>query len=220
MHTWRPSLLRISSQLGIMKRLVRRLNQPMTATLIKTAKSLNITLDQDRIFSAALLRLLPQLRQRNKGWFHWSNAVRWCVMWKITNVVNVKRGQRTYFEENGTICSPSVCFLILICIGKKDITKRKKVTITSRKNKNKTNKTNKRKQQSFISAYLDGSRSRSQRAQAKIDVVKKKTERGDLPLFSSCTILKTRSYLNSALLFLVLCSETAWKRLLRRLQTG
>ena len=180
MHTWRPSLLRISSQLGIMKRLVRRLNQPMTATLIKTVKSLNITLDQDRIFSAALLRLLPQLRQRNKGWFHWSNAVRWCVMWKITNVVNVKRGQRTYFEENGTICSPSVCFLILICIGKKDITKRKKVTITSRKNKNKTNK---RKQQSFISAYLDGSRSRSQRAQAKIDVVKKKQREEIFPCF-------------------------------------
>ena len=151
MHTWRPSLLRISSQLGIMKRLVRRLNQPMTATLIKTARSLNITLEQDRIFSAALPRLLPQLRQRHKGWFHWSNAVRWCVTWKITNVVNVKRGQRTYFEENGTICLLS------------------NSNLYREKRHNKTQKSDNNKQTKLKKQTKEGSRASSQPTWTAVD---------------------------------------------------
>ena len=50
-----------------MKRLVRGLNQPMTARLIKTAKSLKIPHEIGQIlFSAALPPRLPWLRQKHE----------------------------------------------------------------------------------------------------------------------------------------------------------
>ena len=54
-------------------------------------------------------------------------------------------------------------------------------------------------------------------------LARKKNRRSPILSFSPCTIFKTRSCphnLNSTLSFLVLCSETAWKRLLRGLRTG
>ena len=77
-----------------------------------------------------------------KGWFHWSNAVTWCVTWKITTVV--KGGE---------------CILMWYVKGKKtqqnakknDNNKQKKIYIQKTKQKIKTNK---RKQRSFLSLYF------------------------------------------------------------------
>ena len=89
------------------------------------------------------------------------------------------------------------------------------------KQKIKTKKINKRKQRSFLSVdfLLEaavGSRiihsQEPKRSGEKWTGKNKKRE--ELPSFSPCTLSKTRSgphNLNSALLFLVLCSETARK---------
>ena len=75
----------ISSELGIIKRLERRLNQPMKL---------------DR-FSFLQRFSLPSPVKR---WFHWSNAVTWCVTWKIIKVEKKKSGQMTSTRGNGTVC--------------------------------------------------------------------------------------------------------------------
>ena len=48
--TWRPSLLQ-SRYSYIIKRWVKRLNHPMTATLIKTARRLKVYQETERIFA-------------------------------------------------------------------------------------------------------------------------------------------------------------------------
>ena len=57
----------ISSQLGIRKRLVRRLNQPMTVRLMKTARSLKVPHEIVQIlFPAALPPRLPWLGKKHE----------------------------------------------------------------------------------------------------------------------------------------------------------
>ena len=188
----------------------------MTVRLIKTGTSWKIPHEKDRFFP---LQHFRDYVRSMKGWFHWSNAVIWCVTWKL---------QKSWREENGTIC-------LIIRIGEEDTTKRKKVTITCRKKnpeRNKTKNKNKqkkqKKQRSFLSVYFSlgaavGSRiiqsQEPKRSGEKSTRKNKKKE--DLPSFSLCTLSKTRSglhNLNSAFLFLVLCSETARKRLLHWLR--
>ena len=126
----------ISAQLGIRKRLVRRLNQPMTARLMKTARSLKIPHEIGQILCSASAsaqiprRYLGSVRSMKRS-FHWSNAVTWCAMWKTTNVVS---GDEWTEDFDAREIEQFVCILILFCIGEKDTAKRKTVTITSRKN--------------------------------------------------------------------------------------
>ena len=54
--TWRPSLLQ-SRYSYIIKRLVKRLNQPMTATLIKTARGLKVYHETGRLLQGNNFRL-------------------------------------------------------------------------------------------------------------------------------------------------------------------
>ena len=151
-----------------------------------------------------------------KGWFHWSNAVTWCVTWKNTTVV--KGGE---------------CILTWYVKGKKTQQNAKKMTITSGKNlytKNKTKNKNKQKKAAELPVTLLLAAGRS-RVQDNTEpgaweistkkLTRKNKKREDLPSFSPCTLSKTRSglhNLNSALFFLVLCSETARKRLLHWLR--
>ena len=197
----------ILPQLGIMKRLVRGLNQPMTARLIKTARSLKIPHEIGLIlFSAALPPGPPLSYVRSiKGWFYWSNAVTWCVTWNYQ-----RADRRLSSEEKGTIC----LYSNVIPTGEEDTTKLRKVTITSSKReKNKTKKKHKQKKA----------------AKLHVSPGCQPTSRWGPPLppappprFSLCRNITRSSphHLNSALLFLVLCSETAQKRLLHTLGTG
>ena len=138
----------ISAQLGIRKRLVRRLNQPMTARLMKTARSLKIPHEIGQILCSASAsaqiprRYLGSVRSMKRS-FHWSNAVTWCAMWKTTNVVSgwwVDRG--LWREGNRTICLHSNSILYR--------GKRHSKTQNSDNNKQKKYKTNKRKQVRFL----------------------------------------------------------------------
>ena len=70
--TWRPSLLQ-SRYSYIIKRLVKTMNQPMTATLIRTARSLkiNFTKEIERIFAKEETSVSVHMQEC----FYWSNAV-------------------------------------------------------------------------------------------------------------------------------------------------
>ena len=68
--TWRPSLLQSRSSY-IIKRLVKRLNQLMTATLIKTATKLKIYQEIKRIFT----KERTSVSIHTQECFYWSNAV-------------------------------------------------------------------------------------------------------------------------------------------------
>ena len=192
----------------------------MTARLIKTATSWKIPHEKDR-FSP--LQHFRDYVGSMKGWFHWSIAVTWCVTWKLQKSWREEMEQFVWFRSNVTR------------MGEEDTTKRKKVTITCRKKnlketkqKIRTNKRNKRKQRSFLSVYFSlgyAVVSRIIQSQEPKRLGEKSTrknkKREDLPSFPLCTLSKTRSgphNLNSALLFLVLCSETARKRLLHWLR--
>ena len=88
--TWRPSLLQ-SRYSYIIKRLVKTLNQPMTATLIRTARSSNIYQRNWTVFAKEETSVSVQMQKC----FYWSNAVTWCVTWNITKVVKVEERTRS-----------------------------------------------------------------------------------------------------------------------------
>ena len=130
--TWRPSLLQ-SRYSYIIKRLVKRLNQPMTATQIRIARSLKISHRNWTDFCKGRHFVSVHMQE----WFYWSNAVTWCVTW---NIAKVAKKERTYNrglcrEENRTICLHSN----VIRIGEEHTTKDPK-----RKMWQKPVKTNKR----------------------------------------------------------------------------
>ena len=83
--TWRPSLLQ-SRYSYIIKSLVKRLNQPMTATLIRTTRSLKIYQRNWTDFCKETTSASVHMQE----YFYWSNAVTWCLTWKITRVLTVK----------------------------------------------------------------------------------------------------------------------------------
>ena len=80
----------ISSQLGIRKRLVRRLNQPMTARLMKTARSLKVV---QILFPAALPPRLPWLRKKHEGMI--SLVKRSHMMYHVKNYLGGMKQERT-----------------------------------------------------------------------------------------------------------------------------
>ena len=136
----------LSSQLGIRKRLVRRLNQPMTARLMKTARSLKVPHEIVQIlFPAALPPRLPWLGKKHEEMI---SLVKRCHM--MCHVKNYQGGITWRADrglgcgENGTICLHSN----VIRIGEEDTTKRKKVTKTGSSKKNKKqNKTETQRKQ-------------------------------------------------------------------------
>ena len=109
----------------------------MTTRLIKTATSWKIPHEKRKgqiLFFAALPRQLPWQRKKHEGMI--SLVKRHHMMCHVKN----------YKSREGSGMEQFVCFLLnVIRIGEEDTTKRKKVTITSRKKKTyKRNKTNKR----------------------------------------------------------------------------
>ena len=129
-------------------------------------------------------------------------------------------------------CQPPRTKSNVIRMEEQDTTKRKKVSILVTGRKNIYKKQTKQTEVSRGASCQPTSRWRPQedsekyrarslwRARAK-NWRGKKT--GDLLSFSPCTSFKTRSCphnLNATLSFLILCSETARKRLLRGLGTG
>ena len=178
------------------------------------------------LFFATLSRLLPWLRKKHEGMI--SLVKRRHMMYHVKNYHSCKGRRMKQFLCKRT---PSL-YSNVIRIGEEDTTKPKTVTITSRKyiyvykTKQKI-KTNKRKQRSFLSVYFSlgaavGSRIiQSQEPKRSDKKLTRKNKKRDLPSFSPCTLSKTLSgphNLNSAPLFLVLCSETARKRLLHWLR--
>ena len=115
----------------------------------------------------------------------------------------------------------------VIRIEEQDTTKRKKVSILVTGRKNIHKKQTKQTEVSRGASCQPTSRRRKIQSQEPIKSTGEKWARkkkpGYLLSFSPCTIFKTRSCphnLNATLSFLVLCSETARKRLLRGLGTG
>ena len=100
-----------------MKHLLRRLNQPMTARLIKTAKSLKISQEIDGFFSLQRFRVgsLAWLSEEHEGMI---SLVKRCHM-----MYHVKNYQRCKGEEWTEDCHSRkmeqfVCILIVICTGR------------------------------------------------------------------------------------------------------
>ena len=87
--TRRPSLLR-SRYSYIIKRLVKTLNQPMTATQLEVWE---FTKEIERIFAT---KEATSVSVHMKECFYWSNAVTWCVTWTDTKVVNAKEGTEDF----------------------------------------------------------------------------------------------------------------------------
>ena len=128
----------ISSQLGIRKRLVRRLNQPMTARLINTARSLKIPHEIGQILFPAVLpfRLPLLLCKKHEGMI---SLVKRCHM-----MCHVKNYQSCLHSTSNVW-------------GKKRQQKAKRDNNKQKTKQNKTKqkiKTNKRKQRSFLSVYF------------------------------------------------------------------
>ena len=63
---------------------MKRLNQPMTATLINRAGRLEVYTRNWTDFCKERTSVSVHMQE----WFYWSNAVTWCVTWKITKVIN------------------------------------------------------------------------------------------------------------------------------------
>ena len=90
----------------------------MTATLIKTARSLKVYHETERIFCKETTSTSVHTQER----FYWSNAVTWCVTWKITKLKGRRADRGLWREENGTICLHSN----VIRIGEEHTTKNPK----------------------------------------------------------------------------------------------
>ena len=100
-----------------MKRLVRRLNQPMTATLIKTARSLKIPQEIDRFSS------LQRFRVGSLAWLSKEHKEMISLVNRCHMMYHVKKYQRCKSKEwtedfDSRKMEQFVCILILICTGK------------------------------------------------------------------------------------------------------
>ena len=103
-----------------MKRLVRRLNQPMTARLIKTARSLKIPQEIEGFFPLQHFRVgsLTWLSEEHEGVI---SLVKRChMMYHVKNCKRCKGEEWTAWTEyfDSRKIEQFVCNLILICTGK------------------------------------------------------------------------------------------------------